>query len=126
MISIVTVILTVGAGVLIWAVDRQHFPSVGEGMWWAVQTLTTVGYGDLVPGTTPGRLIGTLVMLNGIAFLTVITAAVTALLVEQMRRRGGLADEAEAPETAVVAALDDINSRLDAIEASLAPRRDGP
>ena len=84
-ISIATVILTVAGGVAIWLVDSDSFSSLGEGLWWAVQTLTTVGYGDVVPDDTPGRLIGTLVMLVGIAFLTVITAAVTATLIDQMR-----------------------------------------
>ena len=85
-ISIATVILTVAGGVAIWLVDRDSFSSLGEGLWWSVQTLTTVGYGDVVPDDTTGRLIGTLVMLNGIAFLTVITAAVTATLIDQMRQ----------------------------------------
>ncbi len=52
-------------------------------MWWAVQTVTTVGYGDVVP-TRRGRLIATLIMLTGIAFISLITASVTATLVEQI------------------------------------------
>ena len=131
LISIVTLILTIGGGVLVWMVDRDGFPDIGLALWWAVQTLTTVGYGDEVPGTTAGRVIGTIVMLNGIAFLTVITAAVTALLVEQMRRRRGFAKaDAEEDESfmepAVAAALADISARLTAIEASLTRGREGP
>ena len=55
-ITIATVILTVAGGVAIWLVDRDSFSSLGEGLWWSVQTLTTVGYGDVVPDDTPGRL----------------------------------------------------------------------
>jgi voltage-gated potassium channel len=122
-ISAVTVILTVVAGVVIWLVD-QSFTSVADGLWWAVQTLTTVGYGDVVPESTTGRLIATVVMLNGIALLTVITAAVTATLIDQMRSgRGDQEPEGQAPDSAIVGALDDIRSRLEAIEASMSTSR---
>jgi voltage-gated potassium channel len=122
-ITLATTILTVIAGVAAWLVD-DSFSSLGDGLWWAVQTLTTVGYGDVVPDGTAGRLIATIVMLNGIAFLTVITAAVTALLVEQMRGRQGRADSASAKaDPSIARTLEDIRSRLDAIEASLASSR---
>ena len=124
LISVVTVVLTVAGGVLIWLVDRDNIPTLGEGMWWAVQTLTTVGYGDVVPGGTAGRVIATIVMLNGIAFLTVITAAVTATLVEQVRQRRR-EPSAGASEAELAASLKEIGARLDAIEESLAKRDRG-
>ena len=106
---------------MISLVDRDEFGSLGEAMWWAVQTVTTVGYGDVVPEDTWGRLIAAVVMLNGIAFISLITASVTAMLVEQARRRE------ESPQEPVEAKLDRISSRLDAIEARLEgtlPRQD--
>jgi voltage-gated potassium channel len=101
--------LTIAGGVVAWAIDRRDFESVGEALWWAVQTVTTVGYGDVVPHSTGGRLIGAALMIQGIALLTVITAAVTATLVEQERRRQ------QEPED-VGAKLDDVLARLDAID----------
>ena len=86
-ISIVTIVLTLAGGLLIRVADPDSFPTIGSGLWWAIQTLTTVGYGDIVPASTAGKLIATIVMINGIAFLTVITAAVTASLIDQVRRR---------------------------------------
>jgi voltage-gated potassium channel len=121
-ISIVTVVLTAASGVLIWVADRDSITSLGDGMWWAIQTLTTVGYGDVVPGGTVGRVIATLVMLNGIAFLTVITAAVTATLVDQIRRQRQGPSEGEAVDSDPGTGLQEINARLDAIEALLAKR----
>jgi voltage-gated potassium channel len=121
-ISIVTVILTAASGVLIWVADRHSITSLGDGMWWAIQTLTTVGYGDVVPGGTVGRVIATLVMLNGIAFLTVITAAVTATLVDQIRRQRQGPSEGDAADSDPRTGLQEINARLDAIEALLAKR----
>jgi len=119
-ISIATVLLTVAGGVAIWLVDRDSFSSLGEGLWWAVQTLTTVGYGDVVPDDTPGRLIGTIVMLNGIAFLTVITAAVTATLIDQMRVRRQASPEQGDDDPDRDSSLREINARLEAIETLLA------
>ena len=117
-ITLCTFVLTVIGGIAAWIVD-DSFSSLGEGLWWSVQTLTTVGYGDVVPDGVAGRLIATLVMLNGIAFLTVITAAVTAVLVEQMRAGHGSTGPASREPDAIAATLEDIRSRLDAIEASL-------
>jgi voltage-gated potassium channel len=117
-IVVSTVLVTVAGGMLVWLADRDDFGSVGEAMWWAVQTVTTVGYGDVVPENTIGRVIGAIVMLNGIAFISLITASVTALLVEQARRRQG----AEEP---VGQKLDRIGARLDAIEARLERSRPG-
>jgi voltage-gated potassium channel len=126
-ITLCTFVLTVIGGIAAWIVD-DSFSSLGQGLWWSVQTLTTVGYGDVVPEGVAGKLIATVVMLNGIAFLTVITAAVTAVLVEQMR--AGHAPPGAEPAgsgDAIAATLEDIRSRLDAIEASLAsPPQDRP
>lgn len=109
--------VTVAGGVTIRLLDHKDFGSIGEGMWWAVQTVTTVGYGDIVPHSTSGRLIGTLVMLTGIAFISLVTASVTATLVEQARR------DREDHEDPVAAKLDMISARLDAIEKHLEGRR---
>jgi voltage-gated potassium channel Kch len=127
LITLCTFVLTVIGGIAVWIVD-DSFSSLGEGLWWSVQTLTTVGYGDVVPESVPGQLIATLVMLNGIAFLTVITAAVTAVLIDQIRgRHGDPGASSDASGDAIAATLEDIRSRLDAIETSLAsPPRDRP
>ena len=58
----------------------------GDGLWWAAQTVTTVGYGDNVPMNLPGRLLAVFVMLMGIGFLTVVTAAITSTFVARARR----------------------------------------
>ncbi len=92
-ISLATLVVSVGGGVLIRFADERNFHDIGAGLWWSIQTVTTVGYGDLVPTNTIGRLIASLVMLTGIAFLSVITAAITSAFVEAARQR------AEGPTT---------------------------
>jgi voltage-gated potassium channel len=104
-----TFVLTIAGGVGAWLVDRRDFDGVGDALWWAMQTVTTVGYGDVVPEHTTGRLIGVILMLQGIALLTVITASVTATLIEQARRRRSEPD-------AILAKLEQMEARLEAIE----------
>jgi voltage-gated potassium channel Kch len=119
-----TVLVTVAGGVVASLADHKDFDSVGEGLWWSLQTVTTVGYGDLVPTSGAGRVIGAVVMVSGIAFLTVITAAVTASLIEAARRRQSPVDDREQlPEL-----MREVTARLSAIEArldELGPRADG-
>jgi voltage-gated potassium channel len=69
-IAVATTSITVGAGLLMTALDQKNFPSLGGGLWWAVQTVTTVGYGDVVPNTAAGQIVAALVMLLGIGFVT--------------------------------------------------------
>jgi voltage-gated potassium channel len=119
-IALVTLATTLAGGLLITIVDQKDFPTLGQGMWWAVQTVTTVGYGDVVPTTTEGRAIGTVVMVTGIGFLSVVTAAITATFVESARRRftAGRHDP-------VSHELEKISERLDRIDARLDDLSDG-
>ena len=123
MIASYTAVVTLAGGLVAWLTDRKDFHNLGEGLWWALQTITTVGYGDVVPSSGTGRVIGAFVMISGIAFLTVITAAVTAALIEAARRREPpRRDREELSEF-----MTEVTSRLSAIEArldELGPRAD--
>jgi voltage-gated potassium channel len=81
-----TAVVVVGAGILIRLLDSDEYPSVGVGMWWALQTVTTVGYGDVTPTQLTGRLVAAVVMLQGVAFVAIITAAVTSTFVARATR----------------------------------------
>jgi voltage-gated potassium channel Kch len=88
-LALATATLTVAllAGFLMRLVDPTAFPNIWRGLWWATQTVTTVGYGDVVPNTVGGRLVAAFVMFAGIAFISVLTATTAAAFVETARRR---------------------------------------
>jgi voltage-gated potassium channel len=85
-IVIATIAVVVGAGVLVSLIDNDEYPSFGLGMWWALQTVTTVGYGDVTPTHIGGRLVGAAVMLEGTAFIAIVTAVITSTFVARATR----------------------------------------
>lgn len=107
LISVFTLCIAIAGGVVMWVIDREDFPTLGSGMWFAMQSITTVGYGDRVPSSTEGRLIATFVIVAGIGFMSVITATITAVFVESARRRRRSSAEIT---------LEHISQRLDQIE----------
>ena len=114
-IATVSTVMTVGSGAVMTLVDRHNYPSIGSGLWWAAQTVTTVGYGDNVPMTVAGQIVAVVVMLVGIGFLTVITAAITSTFVSRSRREQTPSDA----ETATAEQFRQLDSRLERIEAAL-------
>ena len=76
-----------GAHILEGAGQPQAFGSLPNAMWWAVVTLTTTGYGDVVPVTPGGRIIGSLLMISGIAVLALMTGVLATGFAQEERRR---------------------------------------
>ena len=119
-----TTLVVIASGVAMRVFDPDHFSSIWIGMWWSVQTVTTVGYGDVTPTDVAGRIVATVVMLEGTAFLAIITAAITSLFVAraQQERRG--AAGADTPAAGGQdARFDDLARRLDRIESMLGDLR---
>jgi voltage-gated potassium channel len=114
-IGVFTVMLTLLAALLVWLLDSEGFTSFGDASWWALQTVTTVGYGDVVPSDTEGRIIGAVVMIGGIGFLAVVTASITAVFVEDARERVA---EKHGSRT-VSQQLAEIDARLERLERAL-------
>ena len=119
MIAVASIAVTVGAGALMTVADRHTYPTIGAGLWWAIQTTTTVGYGDNVPVSVAGRFIAALVMLFGIGFLTVITAAITSTFVSRSRLDTGSDTATRADEQ-----LRHLDERLERIEAAVSGSSD--
>jgi hypothetical protein len=85
-IVLATLVVVVGGGVLISLIDNDEDPDAGIGMWWALQTVTTVGYGDVTPSQLSGRLVGAVLMLWGTAFIAIVTAVITSSFVTRASR----------------------------------------
>src|SRR5215203_4698187 len=74
-------VITVAYGVLMRIVDPHDFPSVGLAIWWAASTVTTIGYGDVVPTTGLGRFVAAGLMIFGFASLSLLTGIVASIFV---------------------------------------------
>ena len=81
---VIVVLIVAGAGGLTWFEEDRPFP---DAVWWAIVTLTTVGFGDIAPVSLGGRLIGVVLMFFGIGVLGMFTATIAGAFVEQRLRR---------------------------------------
>jgi voltage-gated potassium channel len=115
-----TVTAVVVGGVVMRVFDHREYPNIGRAMWFTIQTVTTVGYGDVTPKLVIGRLVATVIMLTGIGFITLVTASITSVFVEAARQRATLtAQSSDARSVARAADLAALNARLDQIEETL-------
>jgi voltage-gated potassium channel len=101
------------AALTVHFLSPKAFATFGDEVWWAAQTVTTVGYGDVVPTTSGGRFIGGIVMFVSVATVSLVTAVVTAGFVAYQQRR--MSGEVERHQELRDALLR-IEKRLDAIE----------
>ncbi len=101
------------AAVTVHVLSPKAFATFGDEVWWAAQTVTTVGYGDVVPTTSGGRFIGGIVMFVSVATVSLVTAVVTAAFVAYQQRR--MSGEVERHQE-LRNALARIEKRLDAFE----------
>ena len=116
-----TAVIVVASGLLMRVLDHREYPNIFIGMWWAIQTVTTVGYGDVTPKAVAGRIVAAIVMLEGIAFVAIVTAAVTSTFVARATHLQDLAaDDAEAKRDASIeSSLAELSQRLDRVETML-------
>lgn len=88
-VFLTTLFLTYIAAVQITLIERSEVNSniktFGDGFWWAITTVTTVGYGDRFPVTTEGRFLAVGLMIMGISLLGVISATIAATFVKMMQ-----------------------------------------
>jgi voltage-gated potassium channel Kch len=116
-----TMLIVVGGGILMRVLDHREYGSIWVGMWWALQTVTTVGYGDVTPKATIGRIVASFVMLEGIAFLAIITAAIASTFITSAERERALAEDVAdaAFEKRVETRLDELSRRFERLESTL-------
>ena len=114
-IVMATLLVVIGGGALVRLIDHEEYRNIWVGMWWSLQTVTTVGYGDVTPKRVEGRIVGALVMLQGIGFIAVITAAITSTFVARATRDVGraLAIDEQDDMRRIETRLDELDRKLD-------------
>lgn len=78
--------LVLVAGLLARLVEPNTFTSIGLAYWWAVTTVTTVGYGDVVPESPAGRVVGVMLMLAGLSLIPTLTSMIVSTLIGKRRQ----------------------------------------
>jgi voltage-gated potassium channel Kch len=104
-------------------IDPKTFHSVWLGIWWAIETVTTVGYGDIIPKQTAGKVLAGILMLGGLSLIAVLTAAITSGFVSRAQ-----AQAKQAGDDPVMQKLDHLAAQLQGVTDELAQLRsvDGP
>ena len=118
LIAAIWVVAVVIFGVVEHLIDPTTFPNIWLSMWWALQTVTTVGYGDVVPATTAGRVVASFLLLGGLSLLAVVTGVVTSAFVTQAQARRRAAEE-----DPLSVKLDELGRGLASVQAELARLR---
>jgi voltage-gated potassium channel len=121
----------VAAGVVILgslvAYHAEHptnpgFATIGDSLWWGIVTLTTVGYGDIVPKTTTGRWAGVMIMVTGIAVLGLLSGSLASFFrLHEKEREGAQASEPTDPATSAALPRDAV---LEALTSEISALRD--
>ena len=120
----VAVVLVLIAGALARLVEPEVFTSLGLAYWWAITTVTTVGYGDVVPQDPWGRVVGSLLMLTGLSLIPTLTSVTVSALISKRSR-----EETQQLEDELVkstAALRRIEERLAQMEGWSTPSDEPP
>ena len=111
--ALLTMLVVLAGGVAFSEVEIDQHLSPWDGVWWAMSTITTVGYGDVTPATTAGRIIAIMVMIAGIGFVALLTASIAHRFVAQEAS----AERADAGrDEEILREIRALHARLDRIE----------
>jgi voltage-gated potassium channel len=127
-LALTFLMMSIAGALVMRVVDHKDFHSVGSAVWWALQTITTVGYGDIVPTTDGGKTVAAVEMVLGVSFISFLTATVTSAVVQRGSLEKEEADTARQHETTKMildslestrGAIEKLEERLDRIQARL-------
>lgn len=116
-----TMIVVIGGGTALAAVEPDQRLSDWDGVWWAIETVTTVGYGDIYPKTTAGRIIGIVVMFSGVGFVALLTGT----LAQRFVQGGEASKENETPRAnpELIGKLEEVSGRLEDLSREVSDLR---
>ena len=115
-LAFVTFVITLAAALAVRILAHGEFETFGESVWWAAQTVTTVGYGDVIPQTTFSKVVAVFVMFVGVAAVSITTAIVASALMSSSQRRLLIESAHDDPHREV---LERIEHRLAELEKRL-------
>jgi len=125
-VAVTVAVVTIGAAV-VRVFDRKEYPTFGKALWFTLQTVTTVGYGDATPERPIGRIVAAVVMVTAIGLITVVTASITSVFVDAAAARRTLSERADTDAIArLEASLAEIADRLDRLDSTLTSTRPDP
>jgi voltage-gated potassium channel len=119
-VAVLTLFVVLAGGTAFAAVEKGQHLSPWDGVWWAITTVTAASYGDIQPRTDEGRVIAISILVVGLGFVTMLTAALAQAFIARSveHQIDEAVDEAvDQVEDEVVRRLDDISARLGRIEA---------
>ena len=116
-----TAVVVVLAGVAMRVLDHSEYSNVWVGMWWALQTVTTVGYGDVIPAGSTGKVIGGIEMVLGVSFISFLTAGVTSAVIQRSQDKRHEEERVREIEDSqrLVETLGEIRTAITALERRL-------
>ena len=115
-LAFATLLITLAAALAVRLLASGEFDTFGESAWWAAQTVTTVGYGDVIPQTAFSKVVAVFVMFFGVAAVSIMTAIVTSAVMASSQRRLAAESLDEDPHHQV---LERIERRLAELERRL-------
>jgi voltage-gated potassium channel len=119
--SLLTALTALGGGVAFASVESGY--STGDGIYWALTTMTTVGYGDLSPKTDEGKIIAVAVMVVGIGFIALLTGAIAQrFLAPSVERVEEEVEHLDEEEEAVLREVRELGERIRRLETLLSRR----
>jgi voltage-gated potassium channel len=120
-LALTFVLLALVGAIFMRIADPNNFPSIGLAVWWALQTITTVGYGDVVPTTVAGRFVAGVEMVTGVSFIAFLTATVTSTVIQRGEEDSQTAERLarEASTKSIIDAVAVLEDRLKDIERKL-------
>jgi voltage-gated potassium channel len=121
-IALVAITLTLGSALLERLIEPQSFRTFGDACWWAIATVSTTGFGDVVPHTVAGKFVAAFTMVASLAWVPTVTAIVITLYV---RKRDGQRVATAAARGVGKLGLEEIADRLERLERLLAKVADG-
>jgi voltage-gated potassium channel len=126
-VTVVTSVIVIVSSLALWLIERNragtNIRTFGDAVWWAMETITTVGYGDHHPTTMAGRWVAGGLMVVGVALVGVITATVVTWffseldVLREVREIEAEEEKAEATLVDILTQLTALNARLDRLES---------